>query len=154
MAVDWRLYSFAALTPLQLQAIHKARQQVFIVEQNCPYLDADDYDAEAQHLCGWDAGAAKPALLAYLRITPPGSKFAEASLGRVMTTAAGRGQGLGKELLRRGLEAASKIYPGQPLRISAQRYLERFYQGFGFVTVSPIYSEDGIPHVAMRRAGG
>ncbi len=153
MVVDWQTYPFAGLTPLQLQAIHRARQEVFIVEQNCPYLDADDYDAEAHHLCGWDAAAATPALLAYLRITPPRSKFAEASLGRVITTAAGRGQGLGKELLRRGLVAADAIYPGQPLRISAQHYLERFYQGFGFAAVSPIYQEDGIPHVAMLRAG-
>lgn len=154
MAVDWQLYPFAVLTPLQLQAIHRARQEVFVVEQNCPYLDADDYDAMAHHLCGWDAAAAAPTLLAYLRITPPGSKFAEASLGRVITTAAGRGQGLGKELLSRGVEMAGQLYHGQPLRISAQQYLERFYQGFGFVTVSPVYLEDGIPHVAMLRPVG
>lgn len=153
MDVDWQIHPFAALTPLRLQAIHKARQEVFIVEQNCPYLDADDYDALAHHLCGWDEAAVAPKLLAYLRITPPGSKFDEASLGRVITTAAGRGQGLGKELLRRGVETAHRLYPGMPLRISAQQYLERFYQSFGFVTVSPVYQEDGIPHVAMLLPG-
>lgn len=154
MKADWQTYPFTALTLLQLQAIHHARQEVFIVEQNCPYLDADDYDATSHHLCGWLAQSDAPKLLAYLRITPPGSKFAEASLGRVMTTAAGRGQGLGKVLLQRGIAAADAIYPGQPLRISAQHYLERFYQSFGFVTVSPIYPEDSIPHVAMLRSGG
>ncbi|MBP7252169.1 MAG: GNAT family N-acetyltransferase [Alphaproteobacteria bacterium] len=154
MAAVWQTYHFAALAPLQLQAIHRARQEVFIVEQNCPYLDADDYDAGAHHLCGWLVPSDAPKILAYLRITPPGSKFAEASLGRVITTAAGRGQGLGKELLRHGLAAANSLYPGQPTRISAQYYLEQFYQSFGFVTVSPIYQEDGIPHVAMLRTGG
>lgn len=148
----WTLQPFAELTVMQLQAIHAARQAVFIVEQNCPYQDADAYDLIAHHLCCW-GGADGRALLAYLRIMAPGTKYAEATLGRVITTATGRGQGLGKELLHRGVAAANALYPGHAIRISAQHYLERFYQTFGFVTVSEIYQEDNIPHIAMLRAG-
>lgn len=150
-APDWSLKPFAALTLAELQAIHCARQAVFVVEQNCPYQDADDYDPVAHHLCGWAAG--QGALLAYLRILPPGAKYGEASLGRVITTAAGRGLGLGKLLLRQGVEACGQLHPGQPIRISAQHYLERFYQAAGFETVSKPYLEDNIPHIAMLRPG-
>ncbi len=146
-ALDWQLKPFAALTPAELQAIHMARQAVFVVEQKCPYQDADDYDAPSHHLCGWHA--THPELLAYLRILAPGAKYAEASLGRVITTQAGRGQGLGKALLRQGLKACRQLYPGHAIRISAQHYLERFYQTAGFHTVSALYLEDSIPHIAM-----
>lgn len=150
-APDWSLKPFAALTPAELQAIHRARQAVFVVEQNCAYQDADDYDAVSHHLCGWTAG--QGALLAYLRILPPGARYGEASLGRVITTAAGRGRGLGKLLLRQGITVCGQLHPGHPIRISAQHYLERFYQAAGFETVSEPYLEDNIPHIAMRRAG-
>lgn len=143
----WQLKPFAALAPAELQAIHMARQSVFIVEQICPYQDADDYDAQAHHLCGW--GAQRGVLLAYLRLLPPGSKYLEASLGRVITTAAGRGQGLGKLLLEQGIRECHHLYHGHAIRISAQHYLERFYQAAGFQTVSTPYLEDNIPHIAM-----
>lgn len=149
--IYWRLQPFAELTPLTLHHIYAARQAVFIVEQNCPYQDSDRYDVLSHHLSGWeDEGATT--LLAYLRILPPGSKYAEASLGRIITIAAGRGRGLGKALLEQGLKQAAQLYPGTGNRISAQHHLERFYQSFGFKTVSDIYTEDGIPHVEMLRA--
>ncbi len=146
----WRLKPFAALTPAELQAIHMARQSVFVVEQICPYQDADDYDCQAHHLCGW--GAEQGVLLAYLRLLPPGSKYVEASLGRVITTAAGRGRGLGKLLLEQGITQCQQLYRGYAIRISAQQYLERFYQAAGFQTVSAPYLEDNIPHIAMLRS--
>lgn len=152
MKHSWELQPFSALTAAKLQAIHVARQAVFIVEQNCPYQDADDYDLSSHHLCDWGTLVdGSEQLLAYLRIVPPRGKFIEPSIGRVITAAAGRGQGLGRELLRRGVAATAQLYPAQPIRIAAQHYLEQFYQRFGFVTASEIYLEDGIPHIAMLR---
>jgi ElaA protein len=152
MKYVWEFQSFAALTAPKLHEIYAARQAVFIVEQKCPYQDADAYDPLSHHLCGWSVTAeGQRELLAYLRIVPPDGVFVEPSIGRVITTAAGRGQGLGRELLRRGVAATVQLYPAQPIRISAQHYLELFYQRFGFVTVSDVYIEDGIPHIAMLR---
>jgi ElaA protein len=87
--------------------------------------------------------------LAYARIVPPGLKYAEASIGRVITTAPGRGLGLGRELVRRAVAQAAEHHPGHGIRISAQSYLEPFYGGFGFRIVGERYLEDGIPHTEM-----
>ncbi len=133
----------------ELQRIHMARQQVFVVEQDCVYLDADEADEVCWHLAAWREGAAE--LLAYARIVPPGVKYAETSIGRVITSAAARGSGLGRELVRRAVAQAEAIFPGQGIRISAQAHLARFYAGYGFVTVGNEYLEDGIPHIEMHR---
>ena len=133
----------------ELQRIHMARQQVFVVEQNCVYLDADEVDEASWHLAAWRAGDALP--LAYARIVAPGVKYAEASIGRVITSAAARGTGLGRELVRRAVEQAEAIFPGCGIRISAQAHLVRFYAAFGFAPVGEEYLEDGIPHVEMLR---
>ena len=152
-AMQWQWLHFDQLEREQLYAVLAARQQVFVLEQQCLYPDMDGLDQAAHHLLGWrtDGDGQAPQLCAYLRCLAPGVKFAEASLGRVLTTAAGRGTGAGRELLRRGIEGAQAQYPGQRLRISAQQYLEAFYASFGFVTVSEPYDEDGITHVDMLR---
>jgi ElaA protein len=145
----WRCASFEALSSTELQRIHIARQQVFVVEQNCAFQDADLADERSAHLCAWsDAGE----LLAYARIVAPGVKYAEPSIGRVLTTAAARGTGIGRELLRRALAQAAATYPGQGVRISAQHRLERFYTEAGFVSVGEPYLEDDLPHIEMWRA--
>jgi ElaA protein len=149
-AIYWQLQPFAELGSLALHRIYAARQAVFIIEQNCVYQDADDFDPLSHHLCGWE-NENSSSLLAYLRILPPGSKYHEASLGRILTMTAKRGRGLGKSLMAQALKDAGHLYPGTANRISAQHYLEQFYQSFGFETVSDIYSEDGIPHVEMLR---
>ena len=149
--MNWQFLRFEQLTGEQLYAVLAARQQVFVLEQQCLYQDMDGLDPAAHHLLGWSDGAEAPPLLAYLRILAPGVKFAEASLGRVLTTAAGRGTGAGRELLKRGIAEAEALYPGQHLRIGAQQYLEKFYASFGFVTVSVPYDEDGIAHIDMLR---
>lgn len=95
---------------------------------------------------GWDGEA----VAACLRLLPPATRFAEPSIGRLLTAMTWRGQGLGREALRRGLAEAERLYPGQTVRISAQVRLQRFYREFGFVTVSEPYDEDGIPHCEMR----
>jgi ElaA protein len=153
VVISWQCSRFNELSIHELYAILKARQVVFIVEQNCPFLDADGVDQLCWHLIAWrdDVPERKP--LAYARIVPPGIKYEEASIGRVITTPEGRGQGYGKELMRRAVKKVEELYAGQSIRIGAQQYLEKFYACFGFTTVSKPYIEDGIPHVEMVRRG-
>jgi ElaA protein len=149
--MNWECLPFGDLGNQQLYALLAARQQVFVLEQQCLYPDLDGLDQEAHHLLGWSTSGPDAQLLAYLRILAPGVKFAEASLGRVLTTPAGRGTGAGRELLARGIAEAEVLYPGAHLRIGAQHYLEKFYASYGFVTVSVPYDEDGIAHIDMLR---
>ena len=145
----WRWCRFAELSVFDLQAIYMARQQVFVIEQACAYLDADGFDEASWHLAAWSPGHKVP--LAYARVVHPGQKYAEPSIGRVITTAAARGSGLGRELMRRAIACCTEAFPGQGIRISAQTRLEPFYAGLGFVAVGPPYLEDGIPHTEMVR---
>jgi ElaA protein len=146
----WRCCAFEALGVHELQAIHRARQQVFVVEQACAFLDADDLDEAALHLAAWQPAAREP--VAYARILAPGAKYPEASIGRVLTTAPGRGHGLGRELVTRAVAPARATWPGCPIRIGAQSRLAAFYREFGFVAVGEPYVEDGIEHVEMLLA--
>jgi len=143
---QWHDRAFADLTVAELYAILELRARVFVVEQACAYQDPDGVDQAARHL--WAAAGGR--IVAYLRIVPAGLKFAEASIGRVVTAPEARGAGLGRELMRRALALAG----GAPLRIGAQAHLERFYGELGFVRASDVYDEDGIPHVEMTRAAG
>jgi ElaA protein len=147
--LDWRWCRFEELSVFELQAIYMARQQVFSVEQECAYLDADGFDEVAFHLGAWSAGHKTPA--AYARVVHPGHKYAEPSIGRVITTASARGTGLGRELVQRAIEHCLQAFPGQGIRISAQARLQRFYAEAGFEVVGAPYLEDGIPHVEMLR---
>ena len=148
--VEWRWRRFDDLTVFELQNIYRARQQVFTLEQQCIYLDADGYDEPAFHLAAWAEGVREP--LAYARLVDPGWKYPEASIGRVITAAAQRGTGLGRELLRRMLAHADGVFPAHGLRISAQSRLEGFYAAEGFRIVGERYIEDGIWHTEMVRA--
>ncbi|MGE0399840.1 MAG: GNAT family N-acetyltransferase [Kofleriaceae bacterium] len=145
MALRWHDRAFDELTIAELYAITALRESVFIVEQSCPYLDADGLDPASRHL--W-AAADDGALHAYCRIVPPGVKFDEISIGRVITAKHARGTGLGKELVRRALA----ICGARDVRIGAQAHLERFYNELGFERASEPYDEDGIPHIEMLRA--
>jgi ElaA protein len=149
--IEWQCSSFAELTPAQLYELLARRQQVFILEQTCLYPDMDGLDLEAHHLLGWRIENGKRELAAYLRILAPGAKYTEMSIGRVLTTPAARGSGAGRELLARGIEYAEHLHPGHRIKIGAQAYLERFYQSFGFRTISEPYDEDGIMHIDMLR---
>ncbi len=164
--VVWRGCEFIDLTLLELQFIFMARQQVFGVEQQCAYLDVDGLDAQAFHLAAWPLGdavahsagqafaaTAQRMPCAYARVLSPGVKYAEPAIGRVLTTQAGRGVGLGRELMQRAVAHAVTAFPGQGIRISAQRYLTAFYQSLGFVLTGHDYLEDGIPHREMWRPG-
>jgi ElaA protein len=145
--LEWRSCRFDELTLPELQHIYMARQQVFCIEQSCIYLDADGYDEPAWHVAAWSPEHRMP--LAYARLIDPGHKYAEPSMGRVITTTPARGTGLGRELVRRVLALAAREHPGSGLRISAQSRLERFYEEAGFVIVGEPYMEDGILHTEM-----
>jgi ElaA protein len=153
VTLSWQCATFSDLSVTQLYAILRARSEVFVVEQNCIFQEMDGTDEACQHLMASIPGATGPEVAAYLRIVPPGLKFTEASLGRVMTSSQARGSGIGKQLMTRGLEELQRTYPGAAVRIGAQHYLEKFYQSFGFVTDSALYLEDEIPHVEMLRPG-
>lgn len=145
--ITWSWRSFAALAPAELYAIMALRQRVFVVEQACVYLDADGLDDRCWHLLGQAGGA----LLAYARLLPPGLKLVEPSIGRVVTAPEARGRGLGRTLMERALAEAAGRWPGQPVRIAAQLYLEPFYRDLGFATIGTPYDDDGIAHVDMVR---
>jgi ElaA protein len=143
----WRWCRFHELSVFELHNIYRARQQVFAIEQHCVYLDADGYDEPAFHLAAWSPAHRVP--LAYARLIDPGVKYAEPSMGRVITTVAARGSGLGRDLVRRAIEHSARVFPGQGIRISAQTRLERFYAEAGFVPIGAPYLEDGIAHTEM-----
>jgi len=146
----WRFVSWDELGRDELYEILSARARVFVVEQNCPYLDTDGLDRVAWHLWAEDAGGT---VLAYLRVLPPGAKFEEASLGRVITSAAARGSGLGRALVAEGIQRCHQLFGPGAIRIGAQKHLEQFYGEAGFVRASDEYDEDGIPHIEMVRPG-
>ncbi|MFL6674454.1 MAG: GNAT family N-acetyltransferase [Massilia sp.] len=149
--IEWQWRSFSELATAELYEVLAQRQQVFILEQQCFYNDFDGLDQQAHHLLGWRTVDGRRELAAYLRCLPPGAKYTEMSLGRVLTTSAARGTGAGRELLVRGIGHAERQHPGHRIRIGAQAYLERFYQSFGFQTISEPYDEDGILHIDMLR---
>ncbi|XXF81693.1 GNAT family N-acetyltransferase [Myxococcaceae bacterium GXIMD 01537] len=148
--LDWRWKTFPELSLDELYAVLALRLEVFVVEQRSLYQDADGLDRECHHLLGTfqEEGSA---LAAYLRVLPPGLKFEEVSIGRVVVAPRARGQNLGRELMTRALAFVEERYPGQRIRISAQHYLLAFYEGLGFRARGDVYDEDGVPHIDMLR---
>lgn len=149
--VTWQCCPFDELTPGELYAVMQVRQRVFVVEQQCPYLDADGSDYLAVHLLGWRHTQDGLVLSAYARLFPPGVKYPEASIGRILTHPEARSVGLGKTILAESIERIAEAEWGPAIRIQAQMYLEGFYEEFGFRRVSEPYTEDDIWHVDMLR---
>jgi ElaA protein len=143
--MNWAWQRFHDLGVDNLHDALQLRSRVFILEQG-PYLDVDGHDRASWHLLGRDDAGT---LLAYLRVVDPGVKYAEPSIGRVVTAPEVRGTGLGRALMREGLLGCARHWPGQPVRISAQARLQRFYTELDFSVVSAEYLEDGIAHVEM-----
>lgn len=151
-AIRWVARRFRELDPDTLYALLQLRAEVFVVEQDCPYLDPDGKDRhpEALHLLGLaDDGS----LAAYLRILPAGLSYPQVSFGRVLTAPAWRGRGLGDALVRAALAEIETRWPGADVQIGAQAHLQDYYGRHGFVASSAPYVEDGIPHVDMLRRG-
>ena len=147
---EWCWRRFDGLNAHDLQRIHAARQQVFAVEQQCIFQDADACDEQAWHLACWLPGRWEP--LAYARVLDAGVKYDEPSIGRVLTTAGARRTGLGRDLMARAVSLTRLQWPGAGVRISAQARLSAFYRSFGFIDVGPPYLEDGIDHIEMLLA--
>ncbi|MFM7332012.1 MAG: GNAT family N-acetyltransferase [Brachymonas sp.] len=148
MQLDWQFIGFEALSSRQLYAILLLRSEVFVVEQECIYQDMDGTDHEAMHLVGTQDGR----LMAYARCYPPGIRYPEASIGRVITRGELRGSGAGHALMREAIAKISEQRGPQPIRISAQAHLKDFYAQHGFTVQGDVYDEDGIPHLQMLRA--
>lgn len=146
MEMNWFLKDWKSMPLDRWYRISQLRCAVFVVEQNCPYQDFDGKDIHSLHL--W-AESTDGEVYAYLRIVAPGVSYDEVSIGRVATSATIRGGGKGKEIMDRGMHAIREHYGALPVRISAQQYLTRFYESFGFKTVGEPYLEDGIPHIEM-----
>ena len=140
------LLSFDELNLVQLYDIMALRQEVFVVEQDCPYLDADGKDQVAYHFMMYN----EDQLAAYTRILPAGTSYEKyASIGRVVNSPSMRGQGIGKKLMQESIKHSHIIYPNTPIKISAQVYLLKFYTDLGFVETGDRYLEDNIPHMSM-----
>lgn len=147
METTWTTITFSDLTNIELYKILQVRNEVFIVEQNCPYQDCDEKDFAAYHLCAWQNNQ----LVAYSRLLPPGISHPEnASIGRVLTASSARRQNLGKELMTRSIRKIYTLFGRIDIAISAQYYLKNFYELFSFIQVSEIYLEDDIPHIRME----
>jgi ElaA protein len=144
----WHVRHFDELSPAELYLLMQLRQDVFVVEQKCAFPDLDGKDFPSLHLSAWRDGRA----VAYLRVVPPEVHHSGCpSLGRICTALDLRGTGLGRELVKRGLDLIANKWPGQDCQIGAQSYLRRFYESFGFIVNGDEYDEDGIPHFPMRR---
>jgi ElaA protein len=143
--MNWICKKFNELTPEELYAILRLRSEVFVVEQNCVFLDMDNADQLCDHLMGWQQGL----LLAYARIVPAEIFYVESSIGRIVSSPATRRQGLGRELLVQSINTLYSLYGKRAIRIAAQCYLIQFYESFGFKMAGNIYLEDGIEHIEM-----
>lgn len=144
--VDW--LPFDRLSGREVHDVLQLRQRVFVVEQTCAFLEADGLDPKCWHGLGRDEAGV---LVATARIVPPGVAFEEPAIGRVVTAAEVRRMGAGRELMSSAINQVKRLYPGQNIRVGAQRYLERFYSSLGFEAVGEPYEEDGIPHIGMVR---
>ena len=148
MGIEWRFLAFDALGAAGLYAALQLRSEVFVVEQACIFQDMDGADTTAMHVLG----TLGDQLVAYARCLPAGSKFAEVSMGRVVTHASVRGTGTGHALVEQALACLTQQWGAQAIRIGAQAHLELFYRQHGFVSTGNLYIEDGIPHVEMLRS--
>lgn len=146
--LDWRWYGWHELDTATLYALLKLRVDVFVVEQKCAYPELDGLDAACDHLLVRDTGGA---LIAYLRLLPPGLKSARPILGRLIVAEASRGQGIARALAQEGIRGSQLRYPEHDIQIGAQQHLEAFYQSLGFVVQSTPYLDDGIWHVDMLK---
>jgi ElaA protein len=147
MQIHWIVKSFEELLPEELYQLLRLRSEVFVVEQNCVFLDLDNKDQQSIHLMGWINNN----LAVYVRILPPGLAYDEPSIGRVVSSPAYRRTGAGRILMEKAIELTSDIYKGENIRIGAQYYLKNFYGSLGFEIQGDIYLEDGIDHIEMLK---
>ncbi|EHM5901768.1 GNAT family N-acetyltransferase [Escherichia coli] len=147
--IDWQDLHHSDLSVSQLYALLQLRCAVFVVEQNCPYqdIDGDDLEGENRHILGWHNGT----LVAYARILKRDDELQPVVIGRVIVSEALRGEKIGQQLMSKALESCTRRWPEKPIYLGAQAHLQNFYGQFGFIPVTDIYEEDGIPHIGMAR---
>lgn len=150
--LNFTCQTFDQLALAELYEILALRQEVFIVEQNCPYLDCDGKDQASWHFQGRDATGK---LVCYTRLLPAGVAYPDyPSIGRVVSSPAARGTGTGKILMAQSIEQCRALFGPRAIKIGAQSYLLQFYESFGFRSTGEEYLEDGIPHTKMMLQGG
>jgi ElaA protein len=143
--MTWSCKKFDELNTHELYAALKLRSEVFVVEQNCVFLDTDNKDQVSHHVMGWK----KNELAAYSRIVPAGISYEESSIGRIVTSRSARGEGYGRTLLLYSIDMLYTLHGDRAIRIGAQHHLKNFYESFGFIQAGPVYIEDGIEHIEM-----
>ncbi len=148
MKIEFKWSQLASFTALELYQIIRAREAVFVVEQNCPYQETDELDPHAWHLSAWVNGE----LAAYARVVDPEVNNSQPSIGRVMTLRKFRGQKIGRALMDEAIKFTGQKYPGKDIKISAQVYLQKFYESLGFHASGEPYDEDGILHIDMIKS--
>lgn len=148
MALEWTIKSFESLSVNELYNILRLRSEIFVVEQNCVYLDLDGKDHKALHLFGTFEGN----IVAHARLFKPGISFVHASIGRVTVEAKHREKKWGHELMRQAIAGVLEHFGETEITIGAQLYLKKFYESHGFVQTSEMYLEDDIPHIQMEKS--
>ena len=145
---EWQWKKLEEMTSLQSEKMFALRQEVFIVEQDCPFAEIDGKDSKAHHLLVWKNNS----LIAYLRVFESYHEYGDrASIGRICVAASARKYGIGKELVQNAIDFIAENFPKKEIQIGAQFYLKNFYEKLGFNQISNIYDEDGIEHILMRR---
>lgn len=147
MNLEFKIKRFDELSTVELYELLQLRSEVFVVEQNCVYQDIDGKDQKALHVFGYYQGN----LAAYSRLFDKGYYFDEASIGRVVVSPKYRDKKFGHDLMKTSIQAISDFYGEDIITISAQEYLQKFYESHGFVKISEMYLEDDIPHIRMRK---
>jgi ElaA protein len=147
MGLKWKIKDFEALSVHELYDLLQLRSEIFVVEQNCVYLDLDGKDKKALHLFAEFNGV----IVAHARLFQPGISFDNASIGRVVVGAAYRDKKWGHELMREAIAAIKQYFHTEAITIGAQQYLQKFYESHGFIQSSEMYLEDGIPHIEMKK---
>jgi ElaA protein len=142
---QWDFKSFESLTTTELYQILRLRSEVFVVEQNCVFLDMDNKDQFSVHLMGYHGDH----LVASSRLIAPGKVYKEMSIGRVVSSPAFRRSGAGRELMQVSIKKCYELFGEGPIKIGAQLYLKKFYESLGFVQSGDVYDEDGIDHIEM-----
>ncbi|KFZ30703.1 hypothetical protein IDSA_09275 [Pseudidiomarina salinarum] len=146
--MTWQIKHFSELTITELYDLLQLRQDVFVVEQDCPYLDADGKDPQAWHIFTYNDS---DQLVAAARLFKPDDTSPWSRIGRVVTARSVRRKGLGRDLMAEAIKWCQREAPDGPIQLGAQVYLREFYESLGFTEISAEYLEDGIPHIDMER---
>ena len=145
--LNWVIKTFEELSNEELYQLLRLRSEVFVVEQNCNFLDMDNKDQQCCHLLGWSSDG----LMAVVRIVPPGISYEFPSIGRIVVSPKGRGMGYGVELVHKAIQCVENLHGKGDIRIGAQLYLKKFYETFHFYQSGDVYLEDKIEHIEMTR---